>query len=111
MKVLIFILVLAISAPPLQAGFCDMDMGKNQQKSHHMAKSEKADHDCCDPDRTDSPEGCDSGMDCGFCFVHATALPSVMKFTPTWERIYSVNFSSGLVLPSHSSPPFRPPIS
>ncbi len=111
MKVLIFILVLAISAQPLQAGFCDMDMGKAQQKTHHMDKSEPGNHDCCDPDRTDSPDGCDGGMNCGSCFLHASALPSVMKFTPTWEHTYSLDISTGLVLPSHSSPPFRPPIS
>ena len=110
MKVLIFILVLALSAPPLQAGFCDMDMEKGQQNMHHMDKSSHGKHGCCDPEEADSPHGCDSGMNCGFCFVHATALPHVMKFVPAWERIYSVDISSGLVLPSHSSPPFRPPI-
>jgi len=36
MKLLILILVLATSAQPLQAGFCDMDMEKNQETSHHI---------------------------------------------------------------------------
>jgi hypothetical protein len=111
MKLLILFLVLAISAQPLQAGFCEMDMGKNQQTSHHMDKSNDAGHDCCDSEDPDSQEGCDNGMNCGMCFVNASALPSVMRFTPTWEHGYSTDFLSTLVLPSHSSPPFRPPIS
>lgn len=40
MKFLILFLVLAISAQPLQAGFCDMDMGKNQETPHHMDMSD-----------------------------------------------------------------------
>jgi len=111
MKLLILFLVFAISTQPLQAGFCDMDLEKNQQDSHHMDDSDDAGHDCCDSDDAESQQDCASGMDCGMCFVNATALPSAMKFTPAWEHGYYTNFSSALILPSHSSPPFRPPIS
>jgi len=111
MKFLVFILVLSISAQPLQAGFCDMDMEKSQESPHHMDQSNDSGHDCCDPDSTDSTEGCDSAMGCGICFVSVSALPSILRISPVWERHYYPDLWSGIVLPSHSSPPFRPPIS
>jgi len=123
MKLLILFLVLAISIQPLQAGSCDMEMGKNQpgqnQMSHEMDHemdrkmdhSGRGGHDCCKTDGTDSPHGCDNTMNCGFCFVPASALPGIPKLALTWEHNYSLDFTTGLVLPSHSSPPFRPPIS
>lgn len=122
MKVLILFLVLAISIQPLQAGSCAVDMGKapqgqhqtshkmDHEMDHEMDHSGGGGHDCCKTDGADSPHGCDNTMNCGFCFVHASALPSVMKLALTWEHNYSVDFTTGLVLPSHSSPPFRPPI-
>jgi len=111
MKLLILFLIVAISAQPLQAGFCDMDMEKSQESSHHMELSDQDGHDCCDSDDSDTQEGCDGEMNCGFCFASVSALPSMIKMSATWTHDYSQGFSSGVVLPSHSSPPFRPPIS
>ena len=114
MRFLILILVMAISAQPLQAGFCDMDMEKNQETPHHMGQMDPSDsggHDCCDTNDSDSQDGCDSLMDCGFCIATVPAIPSMMKFGASWVHKYSAHFPSGFVLPSHSSPPFRPPIS
>jgi len=111
MKFLILMLVLAISSQPLQAGFCDMDMETGQETSHHMEDSDHDSHDCCDPENTDGQEGCDSEMQCGPCFASVSALPGMIKVNPIWGNHQSWNLSSGIVLPSHSSPPFRPPIS
>ena len=111
MKLLILFLVLAISAQPLQAGFCDMDMGKNQETPHHMDISDSEGHDCCDTDEADSQEGCDSGMNCGMCFVSVSALPSIFKINASWGQPIYHQISSSATLPSHSSPLFRPPIS
>jgi hypothetical protein len=111
MKFLILILVLVISAQPLQAGFCDMDMEKSQETSHHMEHSDHDGHDCCDSDDTDSQKGCDSGMNCGFCSAGVSALPGMLKIDAILVHQYSQNLSSSVVLPSHSSPPFRSPIS
>jgi len=111
MKFLILILVLAISAQPLQAGFCDMDMEKSQESSHHMDHSDQKGHDCCDKDNTDSQEGCDSDMNCGPCYVSVSALPGLVKVNPAWGQHYFPDLASGVALLSHSSPPFRPPIS
>jgi hypothetical protein len=109
MKFLILMLVLTISAQPLQAGSCDMDMG--QEASHHSEQSENTGHDCCDSDDSESPKGCDLNTHCGFCSANLSALPNTFKANSGWVNHYSPGLSSGLVLPSHSSPPFRPPIS
>jgi hypothetical protein len=57
MKFLILILVLAISAQPLQAGFCDMDMEKSQKTSHHMEHYDHDAHDFCVSDDTGLQKG------------------------------------------------------
>ena len=116
MKLLVLILVLALSAQPLQAGSCDMSMEKGQETSHHMGHSgqEQAEnqvHDCCGSSGADSSDGCDGNMDCGPCFVSFTAIPSLVRFAPVFIHQQTPNLSSGVVLPSHASPPFRPPIS
>jgi hypothetical protein len=111
MRILILLLVLAISTQPLQAGICDMDMEKGQESSHHTQESENNEHDCCDSDDSDSKDGCDGEMKCGFCFANVSALPDFIKANSTWVSHFSLDLSSGVILPIHSSPPFRPPIS
>lgn len=116
MKLWILILVLAISAQPLQAGSCDMDMEKNQETSHHMDHSDMdhSDHEghkCCDSDESDSPTGCDSNMNCGPCFVSVSMISNLTKLSAEFSHHYTPGLSSGVVLPSHTTPPFRPPIS
>jgi hypothetical protein len=109
MKVLILFLALAISVQPLLAGTCAM--GTNQEASSQMEQADDGGHDCCDSDRDEQQKGCDGEMQCGFCGVTVSALPDIFKIHASWENQYSLKLSSGLVLPSHSSPPFRPPIS
>jgi hypothetical protein len=109
MKFLILILVLAISAQPLQAGFCDMDMEKSQKTSHHMEHYDHDAHDFCVSDDTGLQKGCDNETNCGFCSASVSALPSMIKINATLVHHYSQTLSSCVVLPSHSSPPFRPP--
>jgi hypothetical protein len=116
MKLWILILVLAISAQPLQAGFCDMDMEKNQETSHEMDHSgmdhsDQESHKCCDSDDSDSPTGCDSSMNCGPCFVSASMISNLTKFSSTIAHQHTPDISSGVALPSHTTPLFRPPIS
>lgn len=113
MKFLILILILAISAQPMQAGACDMDMEKNQESPHHMDYSDhemQDKHDCCDSDDSDAQEGCDGEMQCGFCFANVSALPDLIRVNALWVHQYSLGLPSGFILPSHSSPLFRPPI-
>ena len=110
MRLLILILVLAISIQPFQAGACDMDMEKNQETSHHMDDSDDGKHDCCDSDESDSQSGCEGLMLCSPCSTFFSALPSVYKFNSSWVIRYTSELSSNVVFPSHSAPPFRPPI-
>ena len=112
MKLLILFLVLAISIQPLQAGFCDMDMEKDQEMSHHMDSSTKDGHDCCDTKASDQQQdGCGDEMNCGSCLSVASALLGMTKASPTWDKQHLQGFASGALLPSHSSLPLRPPIS
>ena len=111
MKFLTFILVLLINIQPLQAGFCDMESG--QEAPQTMEHSDDGNHDCCDSDESDdsdSQSGCDGMMHCGSCNASFSALPDILKFNARWVTNYSHGLSSGVELPSHSAPPFRPPI-
>jgi hypothetical protein len=110
MKTLILILVLTMSAQPLQAGACDMDM--SQESSHHSGQTEDSGHDCCETGDPESPQqDCDGNMHCGFCNANLPALQALLKVSSPWPHPQVQSLDSGEVLPSHSSPPFRPPIS
>ncbi|MBT8052338.1 MAG: hypothetical protein KJN69_00425 [Gammaproteobacteria bacterium] len=108
---MVFILALAISAQPLQAGFCDIGGEKNPETAHHMEQSKQVKHDCCGSDDSDASEGCDGNMDCGVCFVSVYAIPSLSRINAFWAHPYLPDVTSGVIPPSHTSPPFRPPIS
>jgi hypothetical protein len=109
MNYLILMLVLTISAQPLQAGFCDMDM--SQEVSHHSEQAADTGHDCCNSEDSESQPGCDGNMYCGSCSANVSALPRSPGNSTVWTQHHSPGNTSGVVLPSHSSPPFRPPIS
>ncbi|MGD9020348.1 MAG: hypothetical protein PVJ71_03420 [Lysobacterales bacterium] len=113
MRLLVFILVLAVSAQPLQAGFCDMDMENGQEKSHYDDGAIDDGHDCCDTDETDvqQEQGCGGNMHCAPCFVSAPVLPVMARLQLDWSPQNPQGMVSGLILAAHASPPFRPPIS
>lgn len=113
MKALTLILILAICAQPLQAGFCamDMDQGQSQGMAHDMDTENSDGHGCCDPEESDSGDACESGMHCGFCTAGVSLLPEALRVSPVWHHGYAFELSDGRVLPSHASPPYRPPIS
>lgn len=116
MKFWSLILVLAIIAQPVQAGFCDMDMEMNQETPHHMVlsdpdESDRAGHDCCGSDEPESSDGCGSDMDCGSCFAGVSAIPNLARIPVAFGHQHTPGLISGVVLPSHTSPLFRPPIS
>ena len=116
MKLWILILALAISAQPLQAGFCDMQAEKNQEASHQMDHSGMDDsneqnHNCCESDEPESSTGCDSGMNCCPCFVSVSVISNLPHVSAVFTHQYTPDLSSGGIFPSHTAPPFRPPIS
>lgn len=112
MKILILFLALAISAQPLQAGFCDMET--NHEAAHHMKQIEKAGDelpDCCDSELANSQQGCDQQMYCGFCLAAASTKSDLQRVAVIWIVLYAQDITSGEIKPSNPSPPFRPPIS
>jgi hypothetical protein len=111
MKLLVIFLILTLGVQPLQAGPCDMNAEEGQAPAHHMDMSDQSGHDCCDPEPDDRQEGCEGGMQCCPCFVSVFAVHTVVRISPAWERVYLSDLPRGMVPPSHSSPPFRPPIS
>ena len=113
MRILTLILILAISAQPLQAGFCAMDMEQGQSSEMEMptGMDHSDDHACCDPQDSDSDDACENGSHCGFCTAVTPLMPTVVRVADLWTCAHGFASEGGDLLPSHSSPPFRPPIS
>ena len=115
MRVLTLILILAISAQPLQAGSCAMGMDQGQAGAVDMPMDMDMDHgdghDCCDTEASEAEESCEGGSHCGHCTVVSPALTSIVRVPVAWQPAGEFALSRGVLLPSHSSPPFRPPIS
>lgn len=113
MRILTLILILAISTQPLQAGFCAVDMQQGQPSGTQMPMDmdHSDDHGCCDTQNSDSDESCENGSHCGFCTAAAPLIPSSVRIGAHWVYAYDFDAANGNLLPSHSSPPFRPPIS
>jgi hypothetical protein len=116
MKLLAALLVFMIAAQPVQAGFCDLDLSGDADPHaamQHGSESNGSGHECCQnagsgPDG-DSGSNC-SDLPCGFCIAGVQAIPpaaSVAAMLPTQRETV---LSDGQIAPSHTSPPFRPPI-
>ena len=110
MKFLILFLVLSISAQPVQAVQCDIDMETGSLLTHYLEHSDHNTPDGCDIDRPDLKNGCDNAIQCVFCGA-TVSLISAHSIDTEWGSRYSPDLSTGVILPSHSLPPFRPPIS
>lgn len=113
MRLLTLVLILAISAQPLQAGFCAMGMDQGQSSSTDMSMDmDHGDgHECCETDTNEADGSCEGGSHCGHCTLASPAIPSVLRVPVAWQPAGEFEISAGVLLPSHSSPPFRPPIS
>lgn len=113
MRFLTLIMILVISAQPLQAGFCVMGMDQGQSVASDMSTDmdHGGGHDCCDTETSEAEPSCEGGSHCGHCTVASPALPTVFRVPVAWSPAGEFEISGGVLLPSHSSPPFRPPIS
>jgi hypothetical protein len=113
MKLLTLTLILAIITQPLQAGFCAM--GVDQGSAPAMDTGTNMDHgdghDCCDTEAPAAEVSCEGGAHCSHCTVASPALPSVFRVPVAWLANGAIRLSGGLLPPSHSSAPYRPPIS
>jgi hypothetical protein len=121
MKIWVALLILAISIQPLQAGSCDMDQEQDthiQATGHpasHMSQADgghdgadKPGHDCCDPQRTGDPSGCQDMVNCGSCL--ATAVPSATRALASTPAAWPPAGGTAALALDHSSPPYHPPI-
>ena len=113
MRILSLILILAISAQPLQAGFCAIDIGQGSSAdmASQMDMSDSDDHSCCDPEESESDTGCEAGMHCGMCTAAVPLVPEIPRIASILNSSHVSMLEGGHLLPSHSSPPYRPPIS
>jgi hypothetical protein len=109
MRILILALVLLMNIQPAAADVCDMQAGA--QGSHHAA-ADDGDQDQCCPDDPEVPrQGCDHASHCGSCSAALYLTTPKPTAATTWAGSYGRDMAGGLLTPSHSSPPFRPPIS
>ena len=112
MKLLAATLVFMIAAQPVQAGFCDMEMGSDAAAGPGQHHPEKAadDHGCCDPSDGDDRLPCSERMHCGSCSIGVAAIPIAVlpAAAPEWTAPPALNI--WVLAPSHASPPYRPPI-
>ena len=109
MKYLVFILALIIAIPTVQAGACGM--GDVRDAVEQLSTD---DHDCCpggggEPAEPETP--CEDGNHCGACVTVSSALPATLLLLASVRPDASFDFTAEPVAPSHSIPPFRPPIS
>ena len=113
MRLLTLILILALAAQPLQAGCCAMDPGQGQSNDTmpHGGMPESDGHACCDTEEPEPDDSCQAGAHCGACVAGFSLLPPALRIAAAWHHDYILNLSDGDELPSHASPPFRPPIS
>jgi len=114
MKYLALILAILMAVPTVQAGFCDMDQEQGSAPHadmQHQQQGNSSVHDCCDTGDTGENQGCDNMVPCGFCTAGLTGITALAGEPARWTRQYDCSLSDGCLTPSHSSPPFRPPIS
>jgi len=113
MKLLTALLVFMIAAQPVQAGFCGMgssgDSGPHAAMQHDQ-EPQPAGHDCCQTPDSDGDQNC-SEMPCGSCATGLQAVPLAAQLVAIRPVTQHFSLGEGWVSPSHTSPPFRPPIS
>ena len=115
MKFMILLLTLSLAVPPVQAAVCAQEQGPvgETHMEHPMDHSQAAKHDCCD---TEEPEGsaeCNEMDDCSGCLSATSFTPALPvvdgRLASRLGDHLDVNVP-GLLSPSHSALPFRPPI-
>lgn len=102
-----------IAAQPVQAGFCDMDLsgsGADTAPPQHHQDGGADEHGCCEPPETEEDQCCGDRLDCGFCSSGVSAAPGVGTTPVVPESPILPMLNGGGIAPSHSAPPYRPPI-
>jgi len=116
LKVLTMILALALATQPLQAFACDMEQNQHQHQ-HGDHSTMQMDHgadagtDCCDPENSDTRDDCARMMGCGTCVAGNSIVSPLAQAALASAQVTIPDIGSGILLPSHASPPYHPPIS
>jgi hypothetical protein len=113
-KFLSLVLVLAAAFQPPSAHACDMDQDPHQGLDHstmQMSQSAGAHSDCCGQAHSNAPSDCAGFMGCGFCVASASMIFSSLMTESVRLHTPAARARPGVIQPSHSSPPYHPPIS
>jgi len=125
MKYLTLFLIVTIAALPLQADFCvvatnpdaseqssiiGQDSLESATQEHGRLGAAHGGHDCCNPGQEDPSDSCEFGLQCGFCTAGVLSINDINPPGSYFPMSRTENFNSGVMAPSHSSPPYRPPI-
>jgi len=109
MKWVLALLILVMNMQPLAADACDV--AASGQAAHH-AQVEHETHDrCCDPETMPNDEACEHASACGYCSAISPMLVQRFKTASAPTLTFDRDLAAGQLAPSHSAPPFRPPIS
>ncbi|MBT8038780.1 MAG: hypothetical protein HKO85_01600 [Xanthomonadales bacterium] len=116
MRQLVLTLILALTLQPLQAGGCAMDAAIDQSQTAVKSAmpvddTEAGAHDCCDTADQEQDSGCGSDAFCCPCMASVSLLPVEALVTQAAPNHHGPVVAADQVTPSHSVPPFRPPIS
>lgn len=109
MKYLLLILALLIALPSVQGAGCGMG---GMQDSIEQADGEG--HDCCPGEAADSGPVeplCEDGNHCAGCIITVAVVPLSLELTGHLRPHADFTVPLTQLVPSHSAPPYRPPIS
>ena len=109
MKYLVFTLALLIAMPTVQAGWCAV--GEFQETTE---TSNNEGHDCCPGGNMQEPVQeplCDDESHCSGCLISMSAVPVSLTFYQHMRPEMTFLMPLPHMPPSHSLPPYRPPIS
>jgi hypothetical protein len=115
MKFVILLLILMLTVPPVQASGCAHDHGSAGEApmEHPMDHSQAGQHDCCETDESEGSSECPEMDDCSSCLSATGSAPAIpvtgARVVPACMAQVDLN-GPGLLSPSHSMLPFRPPI-
>ncbi len=108
MRVLLLLLILAIMAQPLQAGRCEMESDRPMQLKQIIDKGSS--HDCCKQVKDHGSDECDLMLQCAGSGSCSQTCPDDSDEPIPRPRVFDLSFLDAELRPSHSSPPYPPPI-
>lgn len=109
MKYLLLIMALLLALPPVQAGGCGV--GGLQDP---VQQSAGANHDCCPSNAVEDDaqeRACEDGSHCAGCIITVAVVPLTLASVAHLRPLTDFTVPLPVLEPSHTLPPFRPPIS